>query len=75
MKDESEFRTDFIKALKKHCAIWYMSSMTRAGIPDVHLLSDGNCAWLELKFAPSLPKSPRAETLKHSKRKDTRPWE
>lgn len=66
MKNETDFRQRVEKLLKDECAVYYMSSMNRAGIPDLHVIYDQVCGWFELKFVQSLPKSPQARVLDHT---------
>jgi hypothetical protein len=65
VKSEEDFRIKFQGALKPYCKTWYMSSMTRAGIPDIHVLFDGRAGWFELKFARELPKRDSSNVLDH----------
>ena len=39
--------------------------MNRAGVPDLHLIHDGQVFWLELKYAGQWPASASANVLAH----------
>jgi hypothetical protein len=69
MSHEAEFRRAWARALAPHTQLLeYMSTMAKAGVPDVHTLVDddgGRAIWCELKAFDHWPKSPEANVLEH----------
>jgi hypothetical protein len=64
--DEADFRRKLIKALRQRArACEYLSSMNRAGVPDVHLVHQGRAYWLELKYAGQWPARGSSNVLAH----------
>lgn len=66
MKDEADFRRKIVKALRQRArACEYLSSMNRAGVPDVHLIHQGRAYWLELKYTDQWPVRGSSNVLEH----------
>jgi len=66
IKDEKALREKVETELECVDAfVEYMSSMIKAGIPDLFACVQGVSAWIELKFASSLPAKPQSGVLDH----------
>jgi len=66
MSFEAKFRRKLEGALMPHVSLMsYMSSMSKSGIPDEHLIHDGRAYWLELKAVEKWPKKNASNVLKH----------
>lgn len=68
-KNESEFKTEFRKALEKHygssAEVWTSNDMFRAGIPDFNATWSGQYFSIEAKFVSKLPVRDLSWVLKH----------
>lgn len=68
MSLEAKFRRHLEHTLRPHVDLFaYMSSMNRAGVPDVYILDHGRSLWAELKAIDSLPRSQDANVLTRHK--------
>jgi hypothetical protein len=64
--DEAWFRKRLMSELRRQTRCCeYLSSMNRAGVPDVHVVVDGRAFWLELKFTSKWPAREHSNTLDH----------
>ena len=64
--DEAWFRRRLMTELRRQTRCCeYLSSMNRAGVPDVHVVVDGRAYWLELKFTSKWPAREQSNALDH----------
>lgn len=65
--EEAKFRGKVVECLKGDVFVEFISSMTRAGIPDLHMIwqPEGTAVWAELK-AISAPEKRTARTKRAS---------
>lgn len=64
---ELKLKTKVLKLLRKtypDAFIWKISDKFYSGIPDIFLLKDGLCFFIELKFGKGKPTQLQAHTLK-----------
>ena len=66
--DESGFKADFRKALKRHypdAEVWTNNDMFRVGLPDFSVAWQGKFYAIEAKFISVMPKRKTSHCLKH----------